>query len=163
MSEKAPRIEPQYLQAAAQQAATYYSVIWQKMGYVLAIQYGSIAAAYVLRSTWLGAFVMGAAFLFSWGLVWAIEHDVKNREILIFQVNYIARGLQVVFAEHAVPAGLRVPFELEPISELDHIPGWARPTLLRLRQYLTWLHIRLAILLAVDFVIATTLKHMPPP
>jgi hypothetical protein len=46
MSDNVPRIEPQYLHAASQQAATYYGVIWQKMGYLLVIQYGGITADY---------------------------------------------------------------------------------------------------------------------
>jgi hypothetical protein len=95
MADSAPRVEPQYLQAAAGQAASYYQAIWQKMGYILAIQYGRIAAAYVLRSTYFSAAVILVSFIFCWGLVWAAEHDIRSREILIAQVNYIARGLDV--------------------------------------------------------------------
>lgn len=165
MSEKTPRIEAQYLQAAAAQATSYYQAIWQKMGYVLAIQYGSIAAAYVLRGTYWSAMAIAVPFVFSWGLTWAAEHDIRSREILLAQANYIARGLDLLFAEHPPPAGLRVPFELDPFpaTHLPHIVDWLRPILTSIMQYVTWLQIRVAILFVVDFSVAVILTFVLAP
>jgi hypothetical protein len=165
MTDSAPRLEAQYLQAAAQQAATYYQVIWQKMGYVLAIQYGSIAAAYVLRGGFLSTFVMAAGFFFTWAMVWAIEHDIRSRDILIAQVNYIALALEPFLLERPPPGELKVPFIIDPFpwADLPHMADWFRPLLARTMQHLhlKWLHIRIIILLLADLVIAVTLLLLP--
>ncbi|MET4177767.1 hypothetical protein ABIB99_008897 [Bradyrhizobium sp. LA6.1] len=96
MSHGAPRIEAQYLQAAAQTAASYYKAIWQKVGYVIAIQYGGIAGAYVFRSSWASILAMIGTFIFSVGIVWASQHEIRNRDVLIAQVNYLAQGLDAL-------------------------------------------------------------------
>lgn len=161
----AQRIEAQYLQAAAAQASSYYQAIWQKMGYILVIQYGGIGAAYVLRGTLFSFALMGTALFFSWGLTWAIDHDLKSREVLIAQANYISLGLNALFEERGPPSDLRIPFGLDPfpVSDHPHVANWLKPVLDRIMKYTTWLYIRVAFLALFDVIAAVALFHMKPP
>ncbi len=139
----AQKIEAQYLQAAAAQASSYYQAIWQKMGFILVIQYGGIGAAYVLRGTPWSFVLMFVALFFSWGLTWAIDHDVNSREVLIAQADYIALGLNVLFEERP-PSDLRTPFGLDPFPVADH-PHFAdrfKPIVSHIMSYTTWLYIQ---------------------
>ena len=161
----AQRIEAQYLQAAAAQASSYYQAIWQKMGYILVIQYGGIAASYVLRGTSLSFVLMAATLFFSWGLTWAIDHDLKSRGVLIAQADYIALGLNTLFEERIPPSDLRIPFGLDPFPVADHphVANWFKPMLDRIMKYTTWLYVRLAILAMADIIAAIVIFRMDPP
>lgn len=135
MSEQAVRVEPQYLLAAAQSAATYYQAIWQKIGYVLAIQSGGIAATYVVRLSWWTIAVMAAAFIFSCAPLLAAEYDIRNRDKLIDQVDHIAKALCPLFEQ-----ARGITFEFEPFRIDELLPA---PSL----SYTTWLVMRIVLVL----------------
>ena len=108
---------------------------------------------------------MGTALFFSWGLTWAIDHDLKSREVLIAQANYISLGLNALFDERGPPSDLRIPFGLDPfpVSDHPHVANWFKPILDRTMKFTTWLYIRLAILTGVDIVAAVVIFFMEPP
>lgn len=166
MSDGPHRVDAQYMLAAAQYAAMYHRLIWQKMGYILAIQYGGIAAAYVLRGTLLSTVVMFVILTFSCGLLWAIEHDIRSRIVLASQVDYIAQGLHALFFERALPPGLQIPFTLEPSPSavLSFVPERFRSFLAQTMQKenLNGLRIRVATMILTDALIAAALLYMSP-
>lgn len=108
------------------------------MGYVIAIQFGSIGAAYALATNWASLAVMVAAFVFSCSIVLAADHNIRNRAALIAQANYIALGLDDLFTERPPPRELRTPFEIEPFPAGEPF------------EWMSWLHIQVTILLIFD-------------
>lgn len=150
MSEQGVRIEPQYLLAAAQSAAAYYQAIWQKIGYVLAIQSGGIAAAYAAHlSWWTPLAVMAAAFILSCAPLCAAEYDIRNRDALIAQVDRIATALGLPAEQ---PGG--IAFRFEPFRIDEQFPAASF-------SYTTWLIMRIVMVLLVDVAAVIAVRHLP--
>lgn len=132
MNDQAPRIEPQYLQAATQHASQLITLVWQKMALIFAVQSASIVAAYFLRgslSSWI-TLLLGAAFCS--GIAISIHFDLKGRTALLSQANHIARQL------------LRCPSE-DIVMSLEPYPAWS------LRSH--WTFWRFAILIVLDALV----------
>lgn len=123
MSVQTPRtkplsqIEPQYLQAAAVQAAQLNALAWQKMTLIFAVQSATILAAYVLRGALLSWITVSISLLFCLGVVISIHYDLEGRKSLVAQANHIGRQLL-----RLPRAGIVMSFEPYPRWSLS--PRW---------------------------------------
>lgn len=150
MRDLTPRIEPQYLLAAAQSSMGYYQAIWQKMGLILLIQLSGLTAAYSLHKIDGGSWVFLAAFIFSCGPLAAAEYDIRNRDRLLTQAGQIARTFGTGLAEH-MPG---INFELEPFKVDELFPA-------RRIGYTGWLLIRIALLALIDLAALAFIRSIP--
>jgi hypothetical protein len=105
------------LQAAMQYWSNINTLIWQKLATVLALQTGSMIAAFTMRGSLAGILVLLVALFLSAGLLISIKSDIEVRTRLTRQANFISSRLLIPFiAEQGVPNDLK-PFVLYNLNE----------------------------------------------
>lgn len=88
-----PRIEGQYLRTAMSYWTNLNTMIWQKLVLVLTVQTVSIAASFQLRRTGISVVILAFALTLSALLVYAVGSDIKIRDEMKKQCNYLSSTL----------------------------------------------------------------------
>lgn len=112
-----PRIEPQYLQTIMQFWTNINTLILQKLATVVALQTGSLIAAFAVRGSLASILVLLVALFLSVALLISVISDIAVRTKLTRQANFMtSRLLFPFFAEQKVPNDLK-PFVLYNLNE----------------------------------------------
>jgi hypothetical protein len=105
------RIEPQYIQAGMTYWANLNSGIIQKLALLLAIQSSACVGGYTLRGSVAGILVILLCYGLSVLLVVSIHSDIRVRDILIGQLNFLTKeALAPYLAHRDLPADLKPEF-----------------------------------------------------